>query len=415
MKGVAGRFGPLSILLALGACDSSPEGFPPSRFDTVSARDAAILGKVRRDREWVEGALVRLESPNLAPLSMTTNDYGWYRFATNPSRYDLSVLDGRELTVFRDLKSRYVEPLLAGTAPARAFTARLDVVPDDPRPTGTKLVFAVTGTDVVGLTGDGPTGLTLAFRPYELLKKPDDTTCLSGVIVHAIEIANAGTLATPLAYGSTCIERVVANERRHVGVKLVALEQKMVDFTVQAVVPPNLVAEPVELAVDFGDYKLTLPVASFPNGTSTSFVRIPQARYSVRVRARGARGATDSGVVFVQPEDKVEVLELAAPAEVSSPARTSAGELVFEVKGAPSVRELALVPAQAGGASVRVVTTDAQVVVPDGRDLGLSALAGRYSVRVRTWPKLGSTDALAGPYARDTFAFADAPGFDFTP
>lgn len=411
MKGVRCVF----VLLALGACDSSSEGFPPSQFGAVWAPDAAIAGKVRRDREWVEGALVRLEAPNLGPTVMTTNGYGWYRFETNPSRYDLSVLDGHEVTVFRDLKSRYGEPLLAGSALPRAFTAQIDVIPDDPLPANTKLVFAVSGTDVVGLTGDGPADLTLAFRPFELLAKPGDTTCLSGAIVHAIQIAEGGTLAAPLAYGSTCVPRVVANERRIVGIKMTPVEQKLVDFTVKAAVPPNMVAEPVEMAVDFGDYKATLPVARFANGATTSFVRIPQARYSVRMRARNGLAMSDSGVTFVELEDKVEVLELATPSEVSAPARTSTGELVFEVKGGIGVRELALVPAQAGATSVRIVTTNAQVVVPDVRKLGVPALAGRTSVHVRTWPKLANTDALTGLYARDTFAFADAAGYDFTP
>lgn len=414
MRGATG-LAPVLVLLALGACDSSAEGNPPSRFQNLAQRDGAIVGKVRRDREYVEGAFVRLDSPNLGPLSMTTNGDGWYRFETNPSRYDITVLDGHELTVFRDFKYRYVEPLLAGTAPSRGFTARIDVLPDDPLPANTKLVFGVTGSDVVSLTGEGPTDLTLAFRPYELLRKPEDTTCLSGVIIHAIEIESAGTLATPLAYGARCIDRVVANERRLVGIKLVAVEQRKIDFTVNAAVPPNMTAEPVELAVDFGDPKITHLVARFPNGTATSFVRTPGARYSVRVRARNGRATTDSGLTFVEPEDKVAAVELPVPLEVSSPALTTENELLFEVKGGPGVRELALVPAQAGAVGVRVVTADARVVVPNVRKLGLPALTGRYSVGVRTWPKLGSTDTLSGPYARDTFAFADAAGFDFTP
>ncbi len=374
---------------------------PASAFPAEDARSREIFGVVRRGEDVVGGALVRAEpSPGFASsgaaaaATTVTNAAGVFSgLRTLSLRYDLLVKLDRpapaeaEVLVFRELAGRYVEPSLEGPLTAtRAYAARVDVAVDRAVPAGHSLAFFASGVGVQGVTGDLATGLTVLSGSYS-----------SSATLHVVEHETAGGLAKATAYGTTLV-RVDAGVARFATIPL-----QPIPFFVE----PRLTARspagasPVTIDVAFAFSRTSGgALASIPAGGAASLPILPSAGYTYRGRATKDGAALDTGEIAFDVLLPATEVELPSPPSVLSPlggeARAVGESLLVDGEG---VFEHVLAPAE-GGATIRIITAQHEVALPDITALGLAAASGEYDWTVRSYPTARFAEQLAALDAR---------------
>jgi hypothetical protein len=365
------------------------------------AREA--LGRMRFGSEWAEGAFVRMApSPDLVgsedyrqapayPTTAVTDAAGFYRFTSAPFRYDLTVRAGRDVTLFRGLYARYVEPSLGDDAPTRAFHAHVDVTIDPPVPPGQALAFFATGPLAVRASGDPTRGVDVEIREIaadvglQVLRYPE------------------GNLAAATAYGATDVH-VAAGMTVAAHVELEPTPAPAT-FEIDADAPRGTVLGSAEVLVDTGLRTNLRSVTRALVGDAVSVVPFPGARWWIRVRGEIGGAVTDSGYVAFDPNVKSVKPKLPEAPELLAPAPNGAldGALSTLSLSAKGVVEHTLVPSPAddGRPTVRIVTIDRATRLPDPLAFAPAARpTGPYVWTARAWPALKRVDELSGPDVR---------------
>jgi hypothetical protein len=402
--------GPAIVSLALGiagcqtdvVCD--PAGVhcgQPGIESTFANEDPfahEVAGRVRLGTEPAAGVLVRIDaSPGYASATgwtagpdanVVTNDYGFYRFTNAPLLYDLTMRQGLDVFVMRNLAQRYVEPPFGDDAAPRAFTAHVDVVVDPPIAPGHVVAFLVSGDEAVAAAGTLASGADVLVRGFS-----------RAITLHVVAFDPARTLAAPSAYGKVDV-RVQALGGAAARVALAPVAD-VVELIVRPSLPPGFVDAGSDLSVDFGVRTSARHVTPITPGSTVVLKPIPGARYLMRTRARAvAGGATsDSGLFVVDTTQPSVTPTLPAPPVLVSP---SAGGMASDGLSAAGegVLEHVLVPADPRAPTVRIVTREGLARLPDLSGVGLGRPTGKQAWSVRAFPGVAFEDGLSGPDAR---------------
>ncbi|HVH41493.1 MAG TPA: hypothetical protein VM925_04090 [Labilithrix sp.] len=378
------------------ASGSREKQCPPSTFLTEDFRAREVTGVVRRGEGVVAGAFVRVDPwadlPNTHPSNVSSavsDDVGVFTLRLAPLRYDLSVRFDDNVLVFRGLGARYFDPSIEGTSPlpGRAWTGRVDVRLERPVADGHTLAFFASGDGVFGVTGDLETGLSVLVRSYTTPAK-----------LHVVEYETTGGLEKATAYGKT--EVIVDAGVVRLATFPLAPITTFAEPRFVATAPPGLAPATVDVIIGFtrtSDARL----ATLPIGVSRKLPIIPDAGYTCRARGTGPDGAvSDTGETGFDVYRAETAIELPSPPVARWPldgeTRGPAEMLAVDGEG---VFEHILVP-QTGGPSVRLMTSDPDVALPDVRSLGAAPAIGPYTWTVRAFPTAHFVEALSGVDSR---------------
>lgn len=376
---------------------------PPSVFPAEDRRAREVFGVVRRGEDLVSGALVRAEpsfdassgEPNALVATTVTNEVGFFDgLRTAPLRYDLSIKLDRanasdsDVLVYRGLGWRYLEPSIEGPRTfTRAWTSRVDVRLDKPVPDGCSIAFFASGDGVYGVTGDLASGLTVLGNTYAL-----------NATLHVVEFEAAGGFEKATAYGTSVVSVDAGAVRLATFTLQPIAETSFIEpkFVVKA--PAGFAPSTIDVTFGFSRTSDAL-LASIPIGSTKRLPLIPNAGYTYRVTATADGAVSDTGERFFDANQLTEI-ELPAPPIGASPLdgeALGAGEtLRAEGEG---VFEHVLVP-QAGGPTVRIITRQREVTLPDVSVLGAAPAVGPYTWTVRGYPTARFPEELAGLDAR---------------
>lgn len=390
---------------------------PWSQFPAEDARGREAVGRVWRGEELVAGALVRVDRAAFGsasaglPLTTVTDAVGFFSgLRATPFRYDLSVLLGQTLIVYRDVTARYTEPSIESDRGSvwsgRAWTSHVDVGFDRPLAAGHSVAFFSSGAGIYSVRGDAASGLSVLTDKYT-----------TNATLHAVEYETAGGLAKATAFARVSVD-VDAGEGRFARFVFSPVTRF---FTPKfsGKLPAGFTNASVDVILSFSatsDARLV----TVPLNEAASFPYIVDVGYTYRARATRQDGAvSDSGETgFSADKDETEV-ELPELPEAVTPAfgeTRGAGELLVaqgssssEVGRGVFEHVLAPVAPTAPGASeIRVVTADSRAELPDVASLGASA-AGAYAWSVRAYPTAKTSQELTGSRARRYRPTAIAP------
>ncbi|MDF2692633.1 MAG: hypothetical protein K0S65_1016 [Labilithrix sp.] len=364
----------------------------PSGFPVEKLRSREIGGLVRRGEDLVAGAVVRVDSSpgfaagmTAAPAFTVTDSVGYFGgLRTVAFRYDLSIkLDqsGADLLFYQGLAHRYFEPSIEGPRTfARAWASRFDVTFSRPIPDGHSVGFFVSGDGIYSVTGDRASGLVLLAREYSL-----------PATLHAVEYETARGFEGATAYGKL---DVMADAGR-VGFATVALApiEKFVEPQFAVTPPPGYTGASIDV---FFGYSRTSAghLASIPFGGSRRLPLVPNAGYTYRVTATSDGAVSDSGEVVFDVTAPLTQVEMPTPPVIVSPlAEETRGVGEPLLVSGEGVFEHVLVP-QAGGPSMRILSAQHEVALPDGTPLAAAHATGPYTWTVRSYPKARFVEAI---------------------
>gem|GEM_PF-1672741 len=400
------------ILCALGGCESAEllRDRSASTFEEEDPNSRALAGRVFAGTETVPGAVVRIDvareyqadvtfAERVAPSFTTSTDLtGIYRFDRAPFRYDLAVVRERDVLVYSALGVRFMEPSVSAEGTIQAWSGRVDVVTRPALTPGNAVALFVSGPDAVGVTNDESGGRFVTFRKFT-----------SVVTVHAVEYVAREGLGAAVREGRTDV-RLSAGGAAATAIDLIPVT-RTTDVVVDATPPPGFAfAGPIEVVMDLGLRTSAEPVARIAAGTSLKIAAVPGARYAARVRAHAGAAVSDSGLFFFDPFQTKVTIPLPTPATrvvpiddgVSGPpvAETAVGQTPAVGAVGRGVHEHVLAPAGGEGPTLRIVTGEGPVAVPDVTRYGMPRLTGRYTWTVQRFPDLRVPDALSGRDAR---------------
>lgn len=383
-----------SFLLALaGGCDSA------SVYEQCAKPDKEFSGEERcfpstfaqedkRAREAAGFVTIGIERVPNAVVSMngavtTTDSSGTYWFRDTPFRYDVSARVDEDVIALRGVAQRVVDLVIERDVPIKAFTAKVVLALKDAPRAGHRLAFFASGDNVVGLSGDLASGLTVASRTFENDKAK----------IHVVEYPEDVGLAGADAKGSVDV-RVRADTATSASVELEPLtEAKETRFELNPPPPPGFDLEDVELLLDFGTRLSRTTVRAIPIGTKVVLPVMKDAGWLARRKATRADGAIASiGLRPFSPGDTVD-LALYAPPE----AVRNEGDVLFakSAQGA-GVFEHTLVPVAGAGKTIHVFSARDDAKVPDLQALGLPPARGEYRWTVRVFPDFAFVEAMSG-------------------
>jgi hypothetical protein len=397
--------------LAIGAigCDSelrecAPSNVPEGRVDAClrsvfkvdNVRYLEVSGVVRRGEGAVSGAVVRVEPfdpgaglrPGAIAVTNEAGQYGPIPFA--PYRYSVSARLDRDVIAIHDLGYRHFEPTIEADASfGRTWSWPLDVRLVRPIAPDHALAFFVSGDDTYGVRGDLDAGLTVAARDFT-----------GRFTLHAIEYVRGSDLSSATAYGR--VEGSgTASGPAFVPLDLVPLDPKsFADVNLRPIAPAGFTAGDIEIIVA---YSLTSygPLTTLVPGVTKRFPFLPSTYHiAYRAVARAPSGATTaSGVAAFDPFAKDVRIELPKSVhEVVSPSDGSMsgsdGSLVVSGSG---VLEHVL---EGEGRTIRMIGRGGAMRLPDLAALGAEPPKGRYTWRVRSYPKVSFPENLSGANGR---------------
>jgi hypothetical protein len=413
----------LALVASIVACDSGEDPKPTSTFAELDPTSRDLVGHVHAGTEVVAGAFVRVDpsagfaaSPFLLAAGDTnprvartgaTDTGGFYRFEFAPFVYDLSIAHGRDLYVFREVRTRAFDPVFAVEPPITGFKARVLPTTNPPPAAGNAVVFFVSGSDartvapVAGTSG----ALDAVFRRFD-----------STITLHAVEYVGAGGPAAAVAEGKLDVR---VRDGVVVSPVLVMTPITAIAAATFDVTPPDGYAlAPLELEMDLGlrTSAVPLPLTHAVPGAILNFAVATDARYYVRARATQGSAVSDAGRFRVNPFDR-NALVLPPPVSTEAPiddqaipmgegTTTMTAPAVLALGGPLSARltkgivEHALVPESGAGTIIHVVTPERTTSLPDASVLGLPPPLGRYLWTVQSFPTLASTDHLGGVEGR---------------
>lgn len=399
-------------LAAVGAvvgCDRNDTSHSRSTFAAEQNRSRSMSGHVFSELEPVPDAVIRLTSNadagadglfdqqiSLADRTFVTDPFGFYAFNAGPSTYDLTIrndhLDGlscgaapcaalHEVVALRGLQSRYFEPQIGGGMVPQAFVAPLQVALDPPLDDDSAVTFFAFGDDVASLRADGRT-VELGLRRFETAPRANDPLNTTTATLHAVVHSKSGGILAATAFGHANL-LVRAGQPNSVVINTMPLSSVPQPFAPNAFsvyAPSGFTIQRLEVWVDFGNRSMAQLVATpLPN----EVVQIPVIWYSWwRVRARATRGEIVSEselrvVDILKPSATLTVPDAPVPEGVAGNMVSGDGE---------GMREHVFVPVDAGGTTLRVLTTDRTTTLPDPTEFGLPAATGRYTWTMRHWP-----------------------------
>ncbi len=399
--------GLLIAALALAGCEhdevcSRTRCEEPHIASTFPAEDAywrEIAGRVQAGTglaELAPGAIVHVDStPGLATdaswsagdaATIVTNDFGFYRLTDAPLFYDLTVRNGNDVLFMRELTQRYVEPPFESVASPRVFAGHVDVIADPPPAEGQSVSFFVSGDQAYDAHGSLASGVDVRVRSFS-----------NPITIHVVVHDAARGLTAPIAYGKTdVLVQAQAAATAHVPLAPVT---GFAELTLQAGGEEGVVPTFGEIAVDFGARSSTHNITIVPAGGTIAFGVLPGARYLLR--AHGTRGAatSDSGIVFVDPNQKTVSATLPAPPRLLAPDSNGVAD-PLDAATTSGVLEHVLVPQAGGGPTLHIVTRPGAARLPDLAHVGLPRPTGTYVWTARRWPTVTYEDQFSGPDLR---------------
>jgi hypothetical protein len=397
--------------LATGAsgCDSELRECSPSEaqgsqvdaclrsvFKVDNVRYLEASGVVRRGERGVAGAVVRVEpfdlGAGLGPsVTTVTNEAGQYGpIAFVPYRYTLSVRLERDVIAVRDLAYRYFEATIEAEGTSdRPWSWPLDVRLTRPVAPDHALAFFVSGDGTWAVRGDVERGLFVEAREFT-----------GKFTLHAIEYSRGTDLSSATAYGRID-GNGSASGSSFVTLDLVPLDPKSFgDVNLQPIVPPGFTTSEIEIIVAYSPTsygRLTTLTA----GVTKRFPFLPSTYHiAYRASARANDGATvNSGVVPFDPfaKDVRIALPSSVHAVVSPADGTMARPDASLVTSGNGVLEHVL---DGEDRTIRIVGRGGAMALPDLSALGLDPPRGRYTWRVRSYPKVSFVENLSGPNGR---------------
>ena len=373
-----------------------------SRFQPQDEYAREVAGRVRLGTELARGAIVHIDvAPGLADdarwnggdlATVTTNDFGLYRFTNAPLFYDLTIRSGLDVLVMRDLGQRYVEPPLDAQGAAPAFTAHVDLVADPPPADGQKVAFFVSGDDAVDVSGRIASGLDVLVRGFS-----------SPITLHVVAYDAQRSLTAAIAYGKVDV-RVQANAPTPAHVTLAPITT-FAQFVVAPKADPGVVETGSELAMDFGVRTSARPITTVGPGRQVVLAAVPGARYLMRTHGANGAALSDSGLYAVDTTQSRIVPTLPAPPTLEAPSPGALADPALVASGS-GVLEHVLVPDDRNAPTLHIVTRERAVVVPDLSHVGLAKPTGKHTWTVRSWPSLKTEDEVSGADVRTTIPSA---------
>jgi hypothetical protein len=448
-------FAPLLLLTAaavgacvtfIAACDRSENHEPTSEFPTEDTNARALHGLILQGTEPVGGALVTID-PDLSLYNDTilpdaespidggfmatpffraeaTDPAGQYFFQLAPFRYDLTVLAGRDVVVFRELSTRSIAAPLGEDASVHGYTAGVAPMTVPPPLAGHALAYFVSGADAraIDVTASGP--LVATFRQF-------DTT----ITLHAVEYVAAKGIASATAEGTLDIH--VINGRAISPIVAMTPITNQQTLKMSATPPAGYAIDAFEIDVDLGVRTSLHAIATVggslvdtsAGGTTGDGVPlapvyravlpvsvIATARYAITARATKSGATTTSGRHFVGFGEENLLLpppvSLASPIDDTVVASGTTGSLsavsvsanaLFSARITGGVIEHLLTPANgvtADNGLIRIITDARDTTLPDVTRFGLASLTGRYVWTVEHFPDYARIDQFSGEDAR---------------
>jgi hypothetical protein len=195
------------------------------------------------------------------------------------------------------------------------------------------------------------------------------------------------------------------------------------DVRIIAVPPAGFALSTVEIVMDLGLRTSTRRVARVDAGVPLHVNIVREARYFARATADHDGAIADSGYLNFNAFEKNQALPLSPPVTEATFDGTSsftavADTTVCEARakqdpntataqpGCETVLEHVLTPSAAGGASIRILTTDRATTIPDVTRLGLPRPIGLYTWTVTQFPTLGRVENVSGEDARAVTPFS---------
>jgi hypothetical protein len=349
----------------------------PSKFAQEDPRGRESAGFVLAGSERVPNTLVTI---NGTPT--TTDSAGIYRFSAATFRYDVAARIENEVIAFNRVGSRVIDVALERDAPAKGFSATVQLLVKDAPRAGHRLAFFVSGDNVVGFAGSLADGFVVSSRTFENDKAK----------LHVFEYPETGTLADADAYGNVEL-RVRADTATIADVSLDAVtERKSVTFRATSDAPDGFAFEDLEILLDMGLPVGRTSVRKLRIGETLEVPVIEGASWLARSKATRADGSLASlGLRPFAPGDDVTLTFFAPPTAERSDGAT------LHAKSAQGVGvfEHVLVPVDPnGGATIHVFSAREEATVPDLVPLGLPPARGEYRWTVRVFPDFGYIEQL---------------------
>jgi hypothetical protein len=363
---------------------SGHERCPPSRFAKEDPRAREAAGFVSIGSERVPNTLVTV---NGTPT--TTDTGGIYRFRDTSFRYDVAARIEDEVVSFTNVAGRFLDLALERDAPAKGFSATVQLAVKDAPRVGHRLAFLVSGENVVGFAGTLEDGFVISSRTFENDKAK----------LHVVEYPEAGGIENAVAKGSVEL-RLRTGTTTTASVSLDGVsERKTVIFTAVSDAASGFELEDIELLLDMGLAVSRVTVRTLRVGQRLELPVMEDSSWLARTKATRADGSfASTGLRPFSPGDEVTLTFYAPPIAEQNDgatlrARSAQGVGVFEH---------VLVPIGGAGGEqiIHVFSAREETKVPDLGALGLPAARGEYRWTVRVFPDFGFVESMSGTLNR---------------
>jgi hypothetical protein len=261
------------------------------------------------------------------------------------------------------------------------------------------LVYLVSGADArSAVTADG--ALDVTFRAFE-----------STATLHAVELATTSR-------GGRRVVRAGTRELRLRSGATLAPEVATIPFPVSnnvtfvgRLAPSSFKLESLSVECDFGLRTSSFAIASGTLDDAIQLTLVPGLSYFVRAVATSGAARSATGRVPFDPAAPTVALTFPQPVSAEAPVDEDAPstglapvivdpESEFSVRIASGVVEHLMKPAAGVGPSLRIVTSERAVVLPDATLMGLGRPVGRYTWTTEHFPTVQRVEALGGPDGR---------------